>query len=47
MAKKLAFQQFERNRSAIQFYVRASAARADIVNRACDQLLAGARFTLE
>jgi hypothetical protein len=34
MAKKFAFQQIERNRSAIQFYVGASAARADIVTRA-------------
>src|SRR5580700_1933977 len=47
MAKKLAFQQIERNGRAIQFYVRASAARADVVNRARDQLLAGAGFSLE
>jgi hypothetical protein len=47
MAEKFAFQQIERNRSAIQLYVRASAARANIVNRARDQLFAGAGFTLE
>src|SRR3984885_1701893 len=47
MAKKFAFQQIERNRSAIQFYVGAPAARADIVNRARDEFLARAGFTLE
>jgi hypothetical protein len=44
--KEFAFEEIERNRRAIQFYVRASAPRADFVNRARDQLLAGACFTL-
>src|ERR1700683_3801533 len=47
MAKKFAFEQIERNRSAIELYVGAAAARADIVNRAGDEFLAGAGFTLE
>src|SRR6266851_7491254 len=46
MPKKLAFQQIEWNGSAIQFNKRASAPRAQIVNRARDQLLAGACFSL-
>src|SRR5713226_6014278 len=45
VAKKLAFQQIERNGRAIQFNEWASAPRAQIVNRACDQLLAGACFS--
>jgi hypothetical protein len=47
VAKKLAFQQIERDGSAIQFNEWASAPRAQIVNRACDQLLAGACFSLD
>ena len=47
VAKKLAFQQIQRNGSAIQLYERASAPRADVVNRARDQLLAGAGFSLD
>jgi hypothetical protein len=47
MAKKLALEQIERDSSAIQFYERASAPHAKIVNRARDQLLAGAGFALD
>jgi hypothetical protein len=47
VAKKLAFQQIERNGSAIQFNEWASAPHAQIVNRARDQLLAGACFSLD
>src|ERR1700730_6878348 len=46
MAKELTFQQIERNSSAIQFYERASAPRADVVNCASDQLLTGTCFSL-
>src|SRR5206468_2002108 len=46
VTKKLAFQQIKWNSSAIQLDEWASAARADVVNRARDQLLAGACFTL-
>src|SRR6266478_7756377 len=41
VAKKLTFQQIQRNRSAIQPYERVSAPRADVVNRVRDQLFAG------
>src|SRR5437899_9481459 len=47
VAKKLTFQQIQRNGSAIQLCERASAPRADVVNRARDQLLAGACFALD
>jgi len=47
VAKKLAFQQIEWDGSAIQLYEMASAARADVVNGARDQLLTGARFSLD
>src|SRR6202022_4521698 len=47
VAKKLAFQQVQRNGSAIQFHEGASAPRADVVNRARNQLLAGACFALD
>src|SRR5882672_4425770 len=47
MSKELAFQEIERNGSAIQLYERASAPRTDVVNRAGDQLLAGAGFSLD
>src|SRR5437667_7020032 len=47
MAKKLTFQQIQRNSSAIQPYEGTSAARADVVNRVRDQLLAGACFSLD
>jgi hypothetical protein len=47
VAKKLAFQQIERNGGAIQLYERAPEARAEIVNRARDQLLAGTCFALD
>src|SRR5258707_801589 len=47
VAKKLAFQQIERNGSAIQFNEWASAPRAKIVNRPRDQFLAGACFSLD
>src|SRR5260370_32260615 len=47
MATKLDFQQIERNGGAIQFNEWASAPRAEIVNRACDQFLASACFSLD
>ena len=47
VAKKLTFQQIQRNGSAIQSHERASAARAEVVNRVCDQFLAGACFSLD
>src|SRR6202040_1542592 len=47
MAKKLAFQQIERNGSAIQLYEWASAPRTEVVYGVCDQILAGARFSLD
>src|SRR5258706_7691139 len=46
VAKKLTFQQIQRNGSAIHPYERAAAPRADVVNGACDQLLAGTGFSL-
>src|ERR1700761_76240 len=46
MAKELALQQVERDSGAIQFDIRPSASRADIVNRLCDQLLARSGFSL-
>jgi hypothetical protein len=47
MAKKFAFQQVERDGSAIQLYKRAAAARTDVVNRSRDQLLTGPCFALD
>src|SRR5260370_16915670 len=47
MATKLDFQKIERNGGAIQFNEWASAPRAEIVNRACDQFLASACFSLD
>jgi hypothetical protein len=47
MAEKLAFQQIERNGGAVHLDERPSAPRADVVNRARDKLLAGARFSLD
>src|SRR5258708_88382 len=47
MAKKLAFQQIQRNGRAIELQERASAPRADVVNRASDQFLAGTGFSLD
>src|SRR5260370_29643886 len=47
VAKQLAFHQIERNGSAIQLYERASTPRAEIVNRAREQFLAGARLSLD
>src|SRR5208337_5241493 len=46
MAKELALQQVEGDGGAIQFEIRASVSRADIVNRLGDQLFPGARFSL-
>jgi hypothetical protein len=47
VAKKFTFQEIQRNGSAIQSHERASATRADVVNRVCDQLLSGAGFSLD
>jgi hypothetical protein len=47
VTKKLAFQQIERNGSAIQLYERTPASRAEVVNCARDQLLAGACLSLD
>jgi len=47
VAEKLAFQEIERNGGAVQLYKRTSAARADIVNCARDQLLACCCFSLD
>src|SRR5260370_38919989 len=47
VAKKLAFQQIQRNGGAIQLYERTSAARADVVNRTRNQFLSCARFSLD
>src|SRR6266850_2711770 len=47
MSKELAFQEIERNGSAIQLYEWASAPHTEVVNRARDQLLAGACFSLD
>src|SRR5258708_6918144 len=46
MAKQLAFQQIERDGSAVQLDERTSAPRADVVDRARNQLLTCARFSL-
>ena len=47
MAEELAFQQIEGNGGAIQLHEWASAPPADVVNRARDQLFAGACFSLD
>src|ERR1700739_639625 len=47
VAKKLAFQQIERNGGAIQLYKRAPEPRAQTVNCACNQLFARACFSLD
>src|SRR6266849_6975912 len=47
VAKELTFQQIQRDGSAIQFYKRASAPRAEVMNRARDQFLSSAGFTLD
>src|SRR5258708_4750689 len=47
VAKKLTFQQIQRDGSAIQFYEGASAPRAEGVNRAGNQFLSGAGFSLD
>src|SRR6516225_11756281 len=47
VTKKLTLKQVERNGCAIQFYERASASRADVMNGPSDQLFAGARFSLD
>src|SRR3984957_20429991 len=47
MAKELTLQQIEWNSSAIQFYEWTATPRACAVNRMRDQLLAGARFSLD
>jgi hypothetical protein len=47
MAKEVAFQQTEWNGGAIQLYEWAPAPRAKVVNRARDQFLAGASFSLD
>src|SRR6266446_1365254 len=47
VTKQLAFQQIERNGGAIQLYERATAPGAEIVNRPCYQLLAGACLSLD
>src|ERR1700731_2666872 len=47
VAKELAFQQIQRNGSAIQPYEGTSAPRAEVVNRVRDELLAGACFSLD
>jgi hypothetical protein len=46
MAKKLTFQEIERNSSTIQLYKRASAPGANVVNSTRDQLLASPCFSL-
>ena len=47
VTKKLTFQQIQRNGSAIQLYERTPASRAEVVNCARDQLLAGACLSLD
>src|SRR5262249_45439900 len=47
VAEELAFEQIERNRRGIQLDERAAAPRADVVNRARNQFLAGAGFALD
>jgi hypothetical protein len=47
VTEKLAFQKIKRDGCAIEFDKRASAPRADVVNRACNQFFACARFTLD
>src|SRR6266849_708258 len=47
VAKELTFQQIQWNCSAIQSYKRTSDPRADVVDRMRDELLAGARFSLD
>jgi hypothetical protein len=47
VTKKFAFHQIERDSSAVQLYERASAARADVVNRARDQFFPGPCFALD
>ena len=47
VTKKLTFQQIQRNGSAIELYERTPVPRAEVVNRARDQLLAGASFSLD
>src|SRR5580765_7686265 len=46
VSKKLTFQQIQWYCSTIQPHKRPSAARADVVDRVCDELLAGACFSL-
>jgi len=47
VAEQLAFEQIQRNGRAIHFDEGASASRADVVNGARDQFLAGTRFPLD
>jgi hypothetical protein len=47
VTKKLTFQQIQRNGSAIESYERTLALRAEVVNCARDQLLAGACLSLD
>src|ERR1700739_910678 len=47
MAKKLAFQQIERNGSTIQLYKRAAAPRAQVVNCAGNQLFPRSVFPFD
>src|SRR5271166_5482850 len=47
VAKKLAFQQIQWNGGAVQPHERTSAPRTNVVNRVRDELLAGARFSLD
>src|SRR2546427_7326082 len=47
VAKKFTFQQIQGNGSTIEPYEGAPTPRAEVVNRARDQLLAGASFSLD
>src|SRR5438445_13631325 len=47
MTKELAFQQIQRNGSAIQFHIRASAPRADVVNRPRNEFFSSACFSMD
>jgi hypothetical protein len=46
MAEEFALQQSARNRRAVEGHETVLAARAGLMNRLCDHLLAGARFAL-
>jgi len=46
VAKKFTFEQIERNGGAIQPHEGTPATRAEVMDRVCDQLLAGAGFSL-